>query len=137
MSQESENEREYRRREAYISDNLTTLLWDQGYTPFYSSDGPLTDKDSPHVIALDRGGVWVFHPMVDYGISEMYLTEESETLDETRENVHKHSSVFANERVYDCGFAIFSLDEQQWYYVPYSIEVIDDVTEHKRLVEVV
>jgi hypothetical protein len=128
---------EYFAEETDVERSIAEILWDEGYVSFYAMKDGAIDFVGPYVIAIDDGGYWILKTIVDYNISTLKLQYYSDRLSEIRQKIYDRPSAFDGGREYDCGYAIYHVETEEWYYCPYSQQSVEDVTEHKKLLEVV
>jgi len=118
-------------------EDLSSTLWDLGYAVFHSAEVGGLEYSGPYLVAIDEDDCWVLKILLDYSIPDSSLQVYGDGLPEIRQRVYSNSSTYGSSRTSDCGYAIFYVPDEEWYYVTYSVDEIDDLTAFDKLLEVV
>lgn len=136
MSDEKPNDLWNKENSDEVQMSLTQRLWSEGYASFYATkDGAGGDR-WPYIIALDKDEKWVLKVVIDYEISELNLVTNSEKLSQIRERIYSTPSSYSDGMNNDCGFAIYSVEDEEWLFAPYSKRRVSDRDELDELGDV-
>jgi hypothetical protein len=115
---------------------LAKIISDNGWSMFdarYLNDGGDTGK---YLIAIKEEKFFILKKEYVDSLGGFDVEEQSSILSNIRLNCYREESAFNEGRDYDCGFAVYHMKYEDWFFVPYSVDVIEDVEGYEKLEEV-
>ena len=87
------------------------------------------------VCVKDKDVLILMLQMID-SLGDFDVTHKSSELAELRSSCFEHASLHREGRDSECGFAVFDLSCDEWFYAPYSVNELNSDNHYKRLEEV-
>lgn len=108
-----------------------------GYDWFYQSNKLGMSDKFESIILSDQDETFILYTqLIEWGESDYPIDEKlRERASSLRDDITPLPSTFGSNNDKEVGFCVWSERFENWFYVPYSTDTINCITDHERLSE--